>query len=236
MKGDPRSNMSEVIKKPERIVSAIYFITSFFDERDPIKWKLRTLASEFISLTMSIEDYFPKEKEVTVLETKNLVLKIAGLLSVARSVGLVSFVNYDLMQEELMKYIDTLDSPISVSDLFNIVAPEIKMRELLGGLTVKDKNGYKSSARRQLPAISEKDKHLKKVANISVKKNTRQNTIISILRRKKEIMIKDISSLIDDCSEKTIQRELSAMVQSGVLRKEGEKRWSRYSLTATLVS
>jgi hypothetical protein len=43
-------------------------------------------------------------------------------------------------------------------------------------------------------------------------------------------MIKDVSPLVTGCSEKTIQRELSAMVRSGILKKVGEKRWSRYSL------
>ena len=43
-------------------------------------------------------------------------------------------------------------------------------------------------------------------------------------------MIKDVSPLIGGFSEKTIQRELAAMVQAGILRKVGEKRWSRYSL------
>ena len=43
-------------------------------------------------------------------------------------------------------------------------------------------------------------------------------------------MIKDIVMSITGCSEKTIQRELSALVAQGVLKKIGEKRWSRYEL------
>ena len=71
---------------------------------------------------------------------------------------------------------------------------------------------------------------LKEFGAISVKKNSRQSIIINILKRKKEIMIKDVSPLINGCSEKTIQRELSSMVDLGILKKIGEKRWSRYSL------
>ena len=43
-------------------------------------------------------------------------------------------------------------------------------------------------------------------------------------------MIKDVAPLISGCSEKTVQRELGEMVASGILRKIGEKRWSRYTL------
>ena len=35
------------------------------------------------------------------------------------------------------------------------------------------------------------------------------------------------------CGEKTLQRELVFMVQSGVLKKTGEKRWSRYALASS---
>jgi predicted HTH transcriptional regulator len=73
---------------------------------------------------------------------------------------------------------------------------------------------------------------LKKFGAVSVKKNSRQSIIISLLKRKKEIMIKDVSPLINGCSEKTIQRELLEMVSLGLLRKLGEKRWSRYTLAS----
>lgn len=44
------------------------------------------------------------------------------------------------------------------------------------------------------------------------------------------VMIKDILTKIKDISEKTLQRELSALVAKGVLKKIGDKRWSRYMI------
>jgi hypothetical protein len=58
----------------------------------------------------------------------------------------------------------------------------------------------------------------------------RRATILGILQRKDRINIKDVSAVIKDCSEKTIQRELLALVAQGVLVKEGERRWSTYRL------
>ena len=40
----------------------------------------------------------------------------------------------------------------------------------------------------------------------------------------------DIAQTIRDCSEKTIQRELIALIQGGIVKKTGERRWSKYSL------
>jgi DeoR/GlpR family transcriptional regulator of sugar metabolism len=48
---------------------------------------------------------------------------------------------------------------------------------------------------------------------------------------KKDVSIKDISLVLTDCSEKTIQRELNSLVLKGQLKKTGAKRWSRYSIT-----
>jgi hypothetical protein len=75
-----------------------------------------------------------------------------------------------------------------------------------------------------------KSEKLKDFGSVAVKKNRRQSLIVGLLKRKREIMIKDVVGIISDCSEKTIQRELSLLVDSGLLKKEGERRWTRYSL------
>ncbi len=63
-------------------------------------------------------------------------------------------------------------------------------------------------------------------------KEERKQRIIGVLRTQKSAMIKDFSSVITGCSEKTIQRLLMEMVQTGVLKREGDRRWSRYSLVS----
>ena len=76
----------------------------------------------------------------------------------------------------------------------------------------------------------DRDTKLKEFSTVTVKKNRRQSIIIALLKKKRDLMIKDISPLISDCSEKTIQRELQDLVKQGVLKKTGEKRWTKYSL------
>jgi hypothetical protein len=56
----------------------------------------------------------------------------------------------------------------------------------------------------------------------------RMSLILDLVRKNKRLSIKDISKVIKDCSEKTIQRELSALISQGLVRKEGERRWSVY--------
>ena len=65
-------------------------------------------------------------------------------------------------------------------------------------------------------------------------KKERRDAIMRIIKDKKEATITDIktaaSGTLAKCGEKTLQRELIAMVNDGVLKKAGEKRWSRYFL------
>jgi len=200
--------MSDVINKPEKLASAIYLVTSFFDAQEPLKWRLRNLSADLIS--GEIKDKFSTVKE------------ILSLFSVAKTAGMVSEMNYDILVRELSKFEQEVEKPLDLIFPHEIVldervspsAPQ-RIEYIKDNIVIKKTDGK--------PVLRE-------FGAVSVKKNTRQSIIISILKRKKEIMIKDISTMINDCSEKTIQRELSAMVQSGVLRKAGEKRWSRYSL------
>lgn len=66
--------------------------------------------------------------------------------------------------------------------------------------------------------------------NKSQERNKRREDILNIIRQKNNVSVKDISSIIKDTSEKTIQRELVSMVEENVLLKEGERRWSRYMI------
>ena len=71
-------------------------------------------------------------------------------------------------------------------------------------------------------------------------KKERREAIIKIIKAcpangvEKGATITDIknkaSGVLVSCGEKTLQRELVSMVQGGVLKKIGEKRWSRYFL------
>ncbi len=198
--------MSDLANKLEKIAAAIYFISSFFDDREPSKWKLRSLSVGLVSEEIKDKAYVVKE--------------ISTLLMLAKNAGLVSDTNHDILSKEILKIGDV---KTSLGSFFHQDSPRTSV-----AISAPQRTEYLK------PNIIDKkaeDKPtLKEFGVISVKKNSRQSIIINILKRKKEIMIKDVTPLINGCSEKTIQRELSSMVEKGLLKKTGEKRWSRYSL------
>lgn len=70
---------------------------------------------------------------------------------------------------------------------------------------------------------------------MSAKKNEkrdRADSVLKIIKERGPVSIKEIAREIGGCSEKTIQRLLSDLVQKGVIQKRGERRWSQYSLAA----
>jgi hypothetical protein len=233
-------------KKTEKLITAIYLITGFFDDKEPMKWRLRELGSKLLSHS---------EKGQTVSET-------LSLLRVAKNAGLISDMNFDIISREFNRLIPaapTLETvflkdpeevvPVASSKTAepqrelaaehkvplygsSVEVPVVATRpaELLPPIGTVTPTAVSDTVKDTTPTQRESAKPLKEFGVVAVKKNSRQSTIIGLLKRKKEIMIKDVSPLIDGVSEKTIQRELLAMVKAGILKKEGEKRWSRYSL------
>jgi predicted HTH transcriptional regulator len=67
-------------------------------------------------------------------------------------------------------------------------------------------------------------------ATIDEQKDDREKRIINVIRDKGVVSIKDISTVIFDVSEKTIQRTLQALIDKGQIKKEGERRWAKYQL------
>lgn len=64
----------------------------------------------------------------------------------------------------------------------------------------------------------------------SLETSSRTEEILKIIKDNGKVTIKDISNQIKNCSEKTIQRELIKMVSLNKIKKEGERRWSTYSI------
>lgn len=67
-------------------------------------------------------------------------------------------------------------------------------------------------------------------SSFQMKKMSRRDQILGLFVRGVDVSIKDIAARIKGCSEKTIQRELNALLYDNVIERIGEKRWSRYVL------
>lgn len=73
-------------------------------------------------------------------------------------------------------------------------------------------------------------KTLSETKGMYEKKSDRQEMILDILKKHTNVTINDLSVYLKSLSPKTIQREINKMIDQGIVHREGNKRWSSYSL------
>jgi DNA-binding HxlR family transcriptional regulator len=167
------------------------------------------------------------------------VLEIVSLLDVSARSGLVSNMNFTILKQEfsnLLSHVDDMSTSHHAEQTHHVLHQSFfdvargSSTPVSSHNTVSDTFPYKTNYTELKDIKNERLNSQKDV----LKRNNRQNIIIGLLKKKKTLTIKDIAQTIRDCSEKTIQRELIALIGAGVLKKTGERRWSKYSLISEI--
>ncbi len=209
-----KPELKYLIKKTEKIVSAIHLVSNFLSDKEPIKWDLRSKSLELLTQVISGSE-----------EGMNTSLvKVISLLEISFTTGLVSEMNYKILINELESVAQEMRKDSLTQTIGQMMMNQVVLRD-------NDIVSHNQSKGQLIMSDSVSIKKVKDNSNGQVNKtHNRQDIILGLLKKNKELGIKDFVSKISDCSEKTIQRELAALVAKGTLKKEGEKRWSRYSL------
>lgn len=201
-------------KRTEKLASAIYLITSFFSDLEPMKWRLRELSGKLILHR----------------DNRFVVEEIKGLLNVAKNSGLLSEANHSIIYKEFLNLSPETPTLSQVLKIDESSRPtQLNQHRELGQSPTESfylSSSVSSHPKKDNFGISAKNS----VKDISHKKDNREEIIISLVKKRGEVMIKDVVPAIHGVSEKTIQRVLLSLVSKGILHKVGEKRWSRYRL------
>lgn len=253
------SHFAYIYKKTEKLVTAVYMITNFIKDTEPLKWKIRENALELLALNIAFNTVSLSERKDLMKEYQALSLEIVSLSGIAKHSGLMSEMNCDILSREfggLVSVIEKDENKKSNEEtvvlhpgFFDVAKPEqttqkdtaFVQSETQSGHVTDTSNikGQTSTYNQNTPRIDAPQarkeylpiKDIRKSdAHPTESKNDRQAIIIKLLSKKSGLSINDFSEGIKGVSAKTIQRELLSMVASGVLKKEGERRWSTYSL------
>jgi len=224
------------VKKSEKISGAIYILTNFIPVDEPLRKKIRKNVLKLLSDTFSIKRSSrtgDNVSNVVFVLTSQTIPETVSLLGLSYASGFITEMNSTIIINELkslssllIERFDTNKSLlISREDLF---VPQEQAR--ISPQSVANK-GYLddiniSSASRNVVTRSPKTDG----ERVIKKKNERRNAILDLLNTKQDIGVKDVHVNLPHYSEKTLQRELIKMVDEGLLTKEGDRRWSRYSL------
>ncbi len=214
-----------IVQKSERIVSAIYLITDNIKDSDCIKWEIREEAISFVSNSHIMYSPITSEKDYAYNLFINSLNKINSLLKILELSKQVSIMNTNVISTELNQlklYIEKNRN--SLEELSGYV--------LSNSYFATDNSGEMSIDNFKNNQNKSSSFNVKNTSNTIGKmpKKDRQESIINLLKNNSNLTIKDFVKVITDCSEKTIQRELTDMVTRGLIKKEGERRWSKYSL------
>lgn len=226
-------------KKTEKLASAVYMVTGLFSENEPIKWTLRKKVGELLSFILTYKDT-PEAGRVDFLYiTKTKSLELVSLLEISLRGGLMSQMNFSILKQEFLNLITILNNAIPTSNDFpsdGISKTFFDVGENNPAMLRDGNNAdrfYKTTGLgtgSQRVSLSDLRDKTAGANTDNFKKSNRQNVILALLKKKKELTIKDIALVIKDCSEKTIQRELNSFISLGVLKRSGVRRWSKYSL------
>lgn len=93
------------------------------------------------------------------------------------------------------------------------------------------KKAFEDAYEKKRQAMKPSRKKVIREPKVNEAKQERKENILKILKQKRDASINDISILFKDISAKTIQRDLSELIEEGLIIKEGSRRWSKYNLS-----
>lgn len=215
-----------VFKKTEKITAALYLVSGLLKDDEPLKWELRDRGMDLISSSFTASSSMPGDKNAVIQSIFAAALETMSLLNVARISNLISEMNHRLLIREIDSIVTMLKDRLteSAQNAGYVLSESFFRTPSLFS------SGFKADSRKEPRETARLKDASKGHSDTAAKKTERQESIVNILRSQSNLTIKDFTKIIKDCSEKTIQRELLDLVQKGVIKKEGERRWSRYSL------
>jgi len=254
-------SLMSIISKTKKIVTALYMVTDCLADTEPMRTSLRDIGVDMVLIAEEIIPAYQLEKAQIFAELAYKIEQAKSLIQVGGAVGMISAMNSRILISELALVAQAIRTQAGANTTAGFQSELFEGKSYANFTLSSDFFNEETDAEHTLPQPAqgsykghENTKgHIKNVSdtiqplqtkgqNTGFKnkgkkadiglKIARRNSILAIIKDKKEVTIKDIVNLVKDVSEKTIQRELLTLVSEGVLKKEGDKRWSRYSIAS----
>lgn len=224
-----------LFKKVERISLALYLSTNHLSDEVSLKTSVRSMADVLIKDILLFNR--GESNMTTVSKIKEDFLEIKSLISISMNCNLINQNNAQILLEEINRLSreienqkDNFVGDTEFKKSFFVVESRHKLPEASPEVRSEYK-GHKGQEQKQPQVLENQiNKEINKGQTEVSESNARTHEIMKIIKDNKKVTIKDISNQIKNVSEKTIQRELIKMVSLNLIKKEGERRWSTYSV------
>lgn len=228
-----------------KIASALHVVTNLMSDREPIRTEIRGAAVDLIHgvSTRSSASFLERGEMLSTM--RELMERITALLEVSGSAGLMSAMNADLLKGEVEKLARAIEDERNWGPETSLFSLDVLLKDQsVSSLSTQSSIGHdteitpvsdrlspspfvSSSSTRTFKSPSSPVK-----TNISVTdtKNTRRDLILSVVRKTGEVSLSDMKLAVKGVSDKTLQRELAALVADGLLKRIGDRRWTKYRI------
>lgn len=211
-----------IFKKTEKIVSAVFFVLSKVQNitaDNVVRADLERRAKDAHSVALSLLNMEPTAASYGMQTLVHSLVSLDSVLRIFSAMGGISTQNLEVITAEIESVQRGMRRYLG-EDAFSVL--DQQTTHVSDRLRASDSRTG-TERRAAEPAATP----LRSPATAG----NRSEQILSVLKVSDGIGIKDFSAVITDCSEKTIQRELLSLIEKGLIRKEGERRWSRYFLS-----
>jgi len=237
-------------KRAERIVSALYLVTNHVSYDEPLRARLRSIGHEILSGVLSLRRGFKSVGHEEMLSLISQIRELATHVQLLRVAGYVSSANSNI----LIRAIDELGQFLA-SSRRSILSEELSfsredfvpgdamprgmstahthMRKVEGDVKAANAAAASKESAKRTSGFYRTSATLKSTVRAKRQQELhleRQRMIMDILKKSGPLAVKDISSNVIGCGEKTVQRELLSLMEEGRIKKSGTKRWSRYEV------
>jgi hypothetical protein len=211
------------LEEPERLIENEYFYKYIFKKTEKIVCAVFYILAELRAKDDMLRDSVEREAlAVLSFIGRSLSLPTDGVEETMRTLVL----RLTLLESKLRVLSSARLLPRPHLDVF-VAEIDAAIRSIRG---MQRERAARTERRSRPQQIVEAPRPLMPKPAASDSVPDRRSRIAAILRAQPGASIKDISDTITDCSVKTIQRELNDMIRDGIVIREGEKRWSTYSI------
>ena len=209
--------------KAQKLTVAVYKITQYISDKEPLKWQLREMANQALLELAAVAPgsflLYQNSPKASVL-----IFGLCQLCEVAKSAGGFSEMNFSILRDEYFSLKNELETGLKIE------LPSFKSNVLSGQISEADQQNLPIISQGHLKDKINPDKGQTRQSNLLVKFQARREAIIKFLRRRGSSEVAEIVKALPGIGEKTIQRNLKELIEAGKVRRFGQRRWSRYSL------
>jgi hypothetical protein len=223
---------SNVFKKTERMVSVVFYILSYVDKNERSDFHIKVMSEKAMQVheaslaTLALYEYEAKER---IFPFEQTLVALEGAFRIANAARVINdeilallLTELDLVQRYLRNH---FSAPIPLTLREAGIPGVADGHKRTSGITAPRERAPRPQKVGIPKGDISSDAHM--VYSQLVDRATRIKTVLEALP---EATIKDIAEVITDVSEKTIQRELNSLIEKGQVIRQGERRWSKYTL------